>query len=97
MKDLEHNLATENYTLAELLDVQKIFDSISANTDISCPSFLGLEGRIFPFLECYLNGRSFSVKLGRALSTPLRFMMELPQGSIPSPTLFNVMMAYMDP
>lgn len=57
-----------NYAVAIFFDPQRAFDSVGAQTAIGCLRALGLRGRIFRFLGCYLEGRLFSVKLGSLVS-----------------------------
>lgn len=90
---LEHNRAIGNYTLAAFLDVQSAFDRVGARTAVDNLQALGLRGRLLCFLQRYLNGRVFSVKLGNVVSSSRPLLRGLPQGSVLSPTLFNVVMA----
>lgn len=83
--------------LAVSLDEQKAFDSICANTVVTCPRFMGFEGRVLRILGCYLNGRSLFVKLGKALSTRRPRLMGLLQESLLNPPLFNVVMVIVTP
>lgn len=78
--DVEHNRASGDYTLAVLLDLQKVFDSVYVNAAVTWLRFLGIKGRILRFLGGYLNGRSFSVKIGKVLSTPRPLVMGLSKG-----------------
>lgn len=56
-----------------------------------------LRGRVLCFLKRFLTVRLFSVKLANVVSTPRPLLMGLPQGSVLSTPLYNVVMARVIP
>ena len=51
---------------------------------------LGVRGHLFTFIERFITGRTFTVNVGGALSAILDLENGIPQGSVISPTLFNI-------
>ena len=55
---------------------------------------IGLGGRLPNFVSNFLSDRSFNVRIGSTLSDTFKQEQGIPQGSILSPTLFNVKINY---
>ena len=51
---------------------------------------IGLRGRLPNFISNFLSDRSFNVRIGSTLSDTFEQEQGVPQGSILSPTLFNI-------
>ena len=51
---------------------------------------IGLRGRLPNFISSFLSDRSFNVRIGYTLSDTFKQKQGVPQGSILSPTLFNI-------
>ena len=51
---------------------------------------IGLRGRLPNFISNFLSDRSFNVRIGSTLSDTFAQEQGVPQGSILSPTLFNI-------
>ena len=51
---------------------------------------IGLKGRLPNFISNFLSDRSFNVRIGSTLSDTFEQEQGVPQGSILSPTLFNI-------
>ena len=51
---------------------------------------IGLRGRLPNFISNFLSARSFNVRIGSTLSDTFEQEQGVPQGSILSPTLFNI-------
>ena len=51
---------------------------------------IGLRGRLPNFISNFLSDRSFNVRIGSTLSDTFNQEQGVPQGSIWSPTLFNI-------
>ena len=51
---------------------------------------IGLRGRLPNFISIFLSDRSFNVRIGSTLSDTFEQEQGVPQGSILSPTLFNI-------
>ena len=51
---------------------------------------IGLRGGLRNFISNFLSGRSFNARIGSTLSETFNQEQGVPQGSILSPTLFNI-------
>ena len=51
---------------------------------------IGLRGRLPNYISNFLSDRSFNVRIGSTLSDTFEQEQGVPQGSILSPTLFNI-------
>ena len=51
---------------------------------------IGLRGRLPNFISNFLSDRSFNVRIGSTLSDTFEQEQGVPQGSVLSPTLFNI-------
>ncbi|XP_064485972.1 uncharacterized protein LOC135398500 [Ornithodoros turicata] len=74
-------------------DIKAAFDSVPINTVMDSLVDPGIGGKAAAFIRALLSDRSFRVRLGSTLSSPRRQNLGLPQGSILSPLLFNLVMA----
>ena len=75
---------------AILMDLSKAFDCIDHELLIAKLAAYGLDPQSLKLLKCYLNNRFQRTKVGSTLSTWLRIMKGVPQGSILGPLLFNI-------
>lgn len=71
---------------------KKVFDSVHHVSIIGEASRLGIPGRTLNFIKGFLEGRTFSVRCGTHDSEPKANRVGVPQGSVLSPTLFNLAM-----
>ncbi len=81
----------KQYLAAVFLDFRKAFDMVWHDGLLKKLGDCGIKGQMANFIQSYLNGRSLNVKIGDALSDTLYLDNGTPQGSIISPTLFNIM------
>ena len=79
-------------TAVASLDVEKAFDSVWHNglRHKLAAAKLQLPTKLVRLLSSYLDGRTIQVKVGQTLSRPITVLAGTPQGSVLSPTLFNV-------
>lgn len=75
------------------VDVKKAFDSVPHAAVIREAQQLGLGGRPLNFIRAFLAGRTYSVQCGSSHSEPRANRVGVPQGSVLSPMLFNIVMA----
>ena len=74
------------------LDVEKAFDSVwhdGIRHKLSTPG-TQLPAKLIRLLSNYLSGRTIKVKVGQATSRSVTLQAGTPQGSVLSPTLFNM-------
>ncbi|XP_064463109.1 uncharacterized protein LOC135374019 [Ornithodoros turicata] len=80
-------------TAVVFFDIKAAFDSVPINTVMDSLVDPGIGGKAAAFIHALLSNRSFRVRLGWTLSSPRPQNLGLPQGSILSPLLFNLVMA----
>ncbi|KAM7314562.1 hypothetical protein ISCGN_004346 [Ixodes scapularis] len=77
------------------VDVSRAFDSVPHSSIMTAAVSLGISGRALNFIRSFLANRTFSVATGREAeqTQPKPNQLGVPQGSVLSPTLFNIVMA----
>lgn len=80
-------------TMLVLLDLSAAFDTISHNILLRRLKECGVEGKALAWLRSFLSNRLQLVKMDSFESTTSSIDKGVPQGSILSPTLFNVYVA----
>ena len=79
-------------TVAIFLDIPKAYDMVWTRGLHYKMAKIGFSGRLLSWFESFLSGRSFQVTVGNALSAPCPTENGVPQGSVVSPLLFNIML-----
>ena len=79
-------------TYAVFLDMKKAFDMVWIPGLLKKLASIGISGPTLIWLKNFLTGRSFRVRIGNTLSDAKKLFAGVPQGSILSPLLFNVML-----
>lgn len=80
-------------TAAVFFDVKQAFDSVPVQSVLDALSAAGIEGRTKGLIYELLTNRTYRVRLGKAVSSIRKQNVGLPQGSVLSPLLFNLVMA----
>ncbi len=92
---LEHEIRMaqlqKKYLAAIFLDFSKAFDMVWHNGVLQKLANKGVKGRMANFIQSFLKNRSLSVRVGTTISDTMPLQNGTPQGSIISPTLFNIM------
>ncbi|KAM7296609.1 uncharacterized protein ISCGN_021766 [Ixodes scapularis] len=91
--DVIHNVHRSKFRTIVAIGVKKAFDSVPHSTIIGEAHRLGLAGRTLNFIKNFLAGRTFSVRCGQHDIEPKPNRVGVLQGSVLSPTLFNLAMA----
>ncbi len=86
-KKLSLNLSN---VLAVFLDLQNAFDLTWHKGLLFKLKEYGITGTIFKWVRSFLQGRSIQVRVGSSLSERENLERGTPQGSVISPTLFNI-------
>ncbi|KAG0440960.1 hypothetical protein HPB47_016100 [Ixodes persulcatus] len=88
--DLEDNKYRQRNTVVVFLDVERAYDGVPLSSILGRLTEVGLTGKIQAFLRSFLTGRRIQVRDSGIVSTPTP---RASQGSVLSPTLFNIVMA----
>ena len=90
--DVQKSINNKEHTLAVFLDINKAYDTVWIEGLIHKLGNIGIQGNMLRFLHNFLKDRTYQVRVGRQLSHEFKMERGLPQGSILSPTLFNIML-----
>jgi len=92
---LEHEIrvaqANRQYLAAIFLDFSKAFDMVWHGGLLEKLAKKEVKGKMANFIQSFLKNRSLSVRVGQDISESIAMQNGTPQGSIISPTLFNIM------
>ena len=92
---LENDIKTaqikKQYLAAVFIDFSKAFDMVWHNGLLSKLEKVEVKGCMANFIHSFLENRSLSVLVGNQLSERYSLDNGTPQGSVISPTLFNIM------
>ena len=87
-----HNCRRKYRPVAVFLDLEKAFELANRLAITELLVKKGIRGRMLSWLADYLDHRTAKVRFQGTLSEPLTFENGTPQGSVLSPTLFNLLM-----
>ena len=90
--DIETCIKKNKINLAVCLDLQRAFDSIHRQGILLELKKMNVTGQMFNYIQCFLRDRTFQVKVDNNLSDIHTQDNGTPQGSVISPTLFNILM-----
>lgn len=79
------------------VDVRKAFDSVPHSSVLSMAQQLGITGRAYNFIAAFLEDRTFTVHVGSSHGITHTNRVGVPQGSVLSPVLFNIVLAGLPP
>ena len=84
------HLLKKEHCVAIFFDLEKAYDTTWKYGIMKDLHDTGLRGRLPNFISNFLSDRSFNVRIGSTLSDTFEQEQGVPQGSILSPTLFNI-------
>lgn len=90
---LEQAKAQKHVLHAVFLDIHRAFDALPHNVIMERLRHIGVRGRTYKFIASFLQRRTFHVKIAGHTSSPRDSSQGVPQGSVLSPLLFNIVMA----
>ncbi|XP_064470201.1 uncharacterized protein LOC135384951 [Ornithodoros turicata] len=93
VSDVDDAAQRKRRTAVVFFGIKAAFDSVPINTVMDSLVDPGIGGKAAAFIHALLSNRSFRVRLGSTLSSPRPQNLGLPQGTILSPLLFNLVMA----
>lgn len=79
------------YLCAVFVDLAKAFDLVWTEGLLFKLSQIGIVGRMYKWIESFLKDRKIRVTIGKSFSEKYALENGTPQGSVISPTLFNIM------
>ena len=72
--------------------IKRAFDTVWHAKLLDKMQALGITGRMYQFVQTFLDSRRMAVKVGHAKSQTHTLDMGVPQGSVMAPTLFSLML-----
>ena len=84
-------LIQDDFCITVFLDISKAFDTVWHHGLLRKLHDMGLTGNLPEFIKSFLSSRSIRVRVGNTLSNSYNIHSSVPQGSVVSPTLFNIM------
>ena len=90
---IQKRINNKGHTIAIFLDLEKAYDTLNVEGLLTKIQKRGVEGNMLRFLCYYLTDRTYQVRINNKCSETKSLKRGLPQGSILSPLLFNIMMS----
>ena len=89
---VKKQFARRKSTLATFFDVRKAYDRVWHSRLLFKLKNIGLSGHMYGYIKSFLDDRKIMTKVGNSYSTTYNTNMGIPQGSIISPLLFNILL-----
>lgn len=89
---VQRSINVGEYTLVVFLDIEKAYDRLNIKGLMYKLAINDISGNMLQFLDNFLKERTFQVKIGQDISECYEMYNGLPQGSVLSPLLYNIMM-----
>lgn len=89
--EIQKAKARNQYLLAVFLDIEKAFDLVWRKGLLYKIKQFGISGNMFNFISDFLQDRKIQVKVNNETSDERELQNGTPQGSVISPTLFNIL------
>ena len=91
--NIKKSMSKGNPVLAVFFDIRKAFDSVWIEKVLQKLHKKGIDGYMYHAVKCLITNRSFYVKIGSTKSNTHMLDMGVPQGSVISPLIFNLMLS----
>ena len=88
--DISSALLDKEYCIAIFLDITKAFDSVWHRGILENLQDMGMRGNLPRFIQEFINGRTYQVRIDNHLSNTQIITNGVPQGSVLSPTIFSL-------
>ena len=89
---IKYQFARRKNVLATFFDVKKAYDHVWHDRLLYKLKSIGLSGNIYFYIKSFLSERTVQAKVGNCYSSPRSPDMGIPQGSVISPYLFNILL-----
>ena len=89
--DIEKTFKMKETMAIVFYDIEKAYDSMWREGLLIKLNRMGVRGRFYNWVLDFLTDRRFKVKVGSEMSEEFNIVNGIPQGSVISPVLFNVM------
>lgn len=88
--EIQKSFIEQKQTVAIFIDIKKAYDTIKTDVIIDSLLKMGFKGKLVKYIQNFLTDRTFNIQLGGAKSDRGHMEKGIPQGSVISCTLFNV-------
>ena len=89
MGDIQESVLRKENVALVMLDSSSAFDTVDHELLLNKLKFnFGIKGKALQLIQSYLQGRTFSVKVGNTQSQPKRVLFGVPQGSLLGPLFY---------
>ncbi|KAL2092947.1 hypothetical protein ACEWY4_010259 [Coilia grayii] len=89
--EIEKTLTMKEAMVAFFLDIEKAYDTMWREGLLIKLNNLGINGKMYNYILDFMAQRTLRVRIGEALSNEFSVEGGIPQGSVISPILFNIM------
>ena len=93
---IEESMRYSKCNVAITLDLEKAFDTVSREGILLELKKNEITGNMYNYVLNFLSERTFQVRVNEGISTTKKLENGVPQGSVISPTLFNIIMNAVD-
>lgn len=89
--DIYKGIQNKQYTVAVFFDITKAYDMLWQEGLLHKLNKINITGNMFNFIKDFIQKRTIQVKIGNTISQKYTLQNGTPQGSVISPTIFNIM------
>ena len=89
--EIEKTLIMKEVMVAVFLDIEKAYDTMWREGLLIKLDKMGISGRMYNYILDFLSQRTIRVRVGNGISKEYTVESGIPQGSVISPILFNIM------